>query len=451
MMRLSSLGAREVRIRLARSLLLLAVVLATADAQAGEGANAIRADVRAWMLQHNPGLDADFLQTQLPDKTVLLPDGRTVPIYKIQQFLAVNFRLDWKSRKKEGVDLVQTQEAHLRKMMAHPKFYHWIRDYRGTYRISGRGNVSSMEAYNYFRRIKRTVYVTVSKRVHAPVGGGNGINAPSWAVWKQMNLFFHETCHVIGIGHDSGGLSGPLAGKLRDWDQQRLWNYETIDINAMAISVPPSPPPAPPPVEPPETPPAEPPVEPPLTLDSLVMDAGQSGAEDDLGEADGANALQQAGKQHSVVTRFVLTVDGAVSQIDAGAFTLARLGTGGGNVNLNVAWQVADGSTVISVAPQGGGHGLADGNYRLAIDATKIRGGQSALSAGREDEFFCLFGDCDGDRDVDGTDLFVFRRAQADDPRYLGYKAALDYNGDGVVNAIDYDHFQARYGRRLLP
>ncbi len=56
-----------------------------------------------------------------------------------------------------------------------------------------------------------------------------------WAVWNQMNLLFHEICHVINIGHNSGGLSGPLAGKLRDWDQQQRWNYSTIDLNKLNL------------------------------------------------------------------------------------------------------------------------------------------------------------------------------------------------------------------------
>jgi hypothetical protein len=64
---------------------------------------------------------------------------------------------------------------------------------------------------------------------------GGGIAAPSWAVWKAMNIFFHEACHCIGIGHDSGGLSGPIAGKLRGWDRKKWWNYDTIDLNALSV------------------------------------------------------------------------------------------------------------------------------------------------------------------------------------------------------------------------
>ena len=232
---LSSLGTFKVRVRLACFVLLSAGALASPDAQAGEGARVIRPDVLAWILQNNKGLRADFLQTEPPDRIVLLPNGQTVPIFKIKQFLDVNFRLNFQARKMEGVKLVQTQEWQLRKLMALPQFYYWIKRHAYTYRISGKGRVSSLEAYNYLRRIKRNIKVGVSRRIHAPVGGGNGIMAPSWAVWKQMNLFWHEACHCIGIGHNSGGLSGPLAGKLRQWDKWSLWNYSTIDINKLQV------------------------------------------------------------------------------------------------------------------------------------------------------------------------------------------------------------------------
>ncbi|HOD83881.1 MAG: Extracellular serine protease precursor [Planctomycetes bacterium ADurb.Bin126] len=209
---------------------------ATITVRSVDDANSgIHPAVLAWMLKNNPGLGANFLKTEPPDKVVLLPNGQRVQIYKIDQFLNVNFRFNWVSRKKEGIDLVEKQEDHLRKLLALPEFYHWIRQHRYTYRIAGKGKVSAQQAYNYLRNINRRIYVTASKKVKAPVGGGNGINAPSWAVWKQMNLFWHESCHVIGIGHNSGGLSGPLAGKLRQWDRQKRWDYTTIDINELEV------------------------------------------------------------------------------------------------------------------------------------------------------------------------------------------------------------------------
>jgi len=195
----------------------------------------IRPDVLAWIYANNPGLKSNFLETEPPDTWVKLPDGQSLQIYRFEQFLNRNFDLDFKSRQADKVDFVQQQEWKLRRLMALPEFYHWILDHAKTYRIAGRGTVSAQQAYDYFRNVSKTVWVTANPKIKAPVGGGNGISAPSWAVWKQMNLFFHEACHVINIGHNSGGLSGPLAGKLRDWDNQKRWNYSTVDLNQVTI------------------------------------------------------------------------------------------------------------------------------------------------------------------------------------------------------------------------
>ena len=210
------------------------VLVACAGASA---AGAIRADVRAWVLANNPGLKSNFLKTELPHRAIKLPNGKTVPLFKIKQFHGANFQLTFHARKKEGVKIVSSMAKKLRKLMARPEFYHWIKSYRGQYKINGR-TVSSGKAYNYFRNIHRRLGVTAGKQYHAPVGGGSGIAAPSWAVWRQMNLFFHEACHCIGIGHNSGGLSGPLAGQLRRWDRQKLWNYQTIDLNTLRVPAP---------------------------------------------------------------------------------------------------------------------------------------------------------------------------------------------------------------------
>ncbi len=196
----------------------------------------IRADMLAWLLANNPGLDRNFLRTTPPDTTIRLPDGRTVPIYRLKQFLDVNFRLSFFARIQEkGSDVVPASAEHLRKLLALPEFYHLVTHYKLEYTIAGKGKVSAEAAYRYIRGINRRIGVTAHKECKAPVGGGGGINAPSWAVWKAMNIFWHETCHCIGIGHDSGGLSGPIAGNLRKWDRQKKWNYETLDLNAMPI------------------------------------------------------------------------------------------------------------------------------------------------------------------------------------------------------------------------
>jgi hypothetical protein len=97
-----------------------------------------------------------------------------------------------------------------------------------------------------------------------------------------------------------------------------------------------------------------------------------------------------------------------------------------------------------------GSFALNDGNYRLgynpygALDASGEH-----MQAHAADAFYRFFGDGDNDRDVDSSDLVKFKRA------YVGgsaaYNAALDYNGDGLIDNTDYTEFRKRLGRRLLP
>jgi hypothetical protein len=83
----------------------------------------------------------------------------------------------------------------------------------------------------------------------------------------------------------------------------------------------------------------------------------------------------------------------------------------------------------------GNGNSLVDGNYKLVVDATKVVAGTTNMASNFEfgtaatDRFFRLFGDSDGDGDVDGRDAIVFRRS------YLGleYNAAMDFDGDNTV------------------
>ncbi len=111
------------------------------------------------------------------------------------------------------------------------------------------------------------------------------------------------------------------------------------------------------------------------------------------------------------------------------------------------------------------GGSLADGNHELAIAADKvlteyslldgdedgIAGGDYRFGAAAADRFFRFFGDSNGDRLVNTTDLALFRTALGKREGQAGYLAYFDYDADRDVDtAVDYAEFLIRYRQRYL-
>ena len=102
------------------------------------------------------------------------------------------------------------------------------------------------------------------------------------------------------------------------------------------------------------------------------------------------------------------------------------------------AGSVANGAVLNGVVKRSGGpaasangNSLADGNYVLRIDPSKVKG-----------EGFSLVGDA-AFGDVDGTDAVALRNAQ------LSYNAALDWDGNGsVTTGADINNFNSNRNRR---
>jgi autotransporter-associated beta strand protein len=184
----------------------------------------------------------------------------------------------------------------------------------------------------------------------------------------------------------------------------------------------------------------------------------------DAGAGDMGNGLQR-----SMVTRIVVTFNGLVDAIDpTAALTVDRVlsSTDLHAVNMAYTTRLVGENTEVTVSfaggesypstyerPTGSGqYALNDGNYRLTVHSDLVHSDAGDMSADRVDNFYRWFGDTDGDRDTDGGDMFVIRRVLSGDPSYSKYRAALDYQGDGIVNSTDYNsYFRPRYGRRLLP
>src|SRR5205085_1719943 len=90
---------------------------------------------------------------------------------------------------------------------------------------------------------------------------------------------------------------------------------------------------------------------------------------------------------------------------------------------------------------------LVDGKYTLTILASQVS--NIAALDGNGDgtpgddftfSFHRLFGDSDGDRDVDAADFGAFRSA------FGGYQLAFDFDNDGDTDAADFAQFRARFG-----
>ncbi|MFK8115238.1 MAG: choice-of-anchor Q domain-containing protein, partial [Rubripirellula sp.] len=165
--------------------------------------------------------------------------------------------------------------------------------------------------------------------------------------------------------------------------------------------------------------------------------------------------------QRSVVRSITVTFNEQVS-VDDDAFTLHT--KSGVAVAVTPVISMIDGKTQV-VLSFGGSQvdasgSLIDGNYRLTMLDTHIRDaagnafdGSASGGAGgpRVDDFFRLYGDVDGDRDVDRRDYVFFRRTYRRTPGDLYFNPALDHEGDGDVDRDDLDLFRLNYRKRLSP
>jgi streptogramin lyase len=164
--------------------------------------------------------------------------------------------------------------------------------------------------------------------------------------------------------------------------------------------------------------------------------------------------------QRSTITSITISFSRAVGTVDPGAFQV--LAQGGGNPTVLVSFNAS--RTAATLTFTGAlviGGSLQDGRYSLVTDSTKIHdatgglldGNGDGLSGGARaaDAFFRLFGDSDGDGDVDNLDLLRFRQAFGLDRSSAGYKSYFDFDGDGDVDNLDLFRLRQRLGTTLAP
>ncbi|MCO8124654.1 lamin tail domain-containing protein [Stieleria sp. TO1_6] len=167
----------------------------------------------------------------------------------------------------------------------------------------------------------------------------------------------------------------------------------------------------------------------------------------------------------SSVTQITVNFDQQVD-VSADSFVVQDRDSGDSVGNLQVSSQIIGGKTVaqitfgsspLVISRPVGGNSLVDGAYQLTVVAAKVTSSDSgtvmafdhSFGDSEADQFFRLFGDHDGDRDVDGQDLGQFGLAFLSHSADANYDGDLDYDGDGDIDSQDYGQFSRRYLRRL--
>ncbi len=162
--------------------------------------------------------------------------------------------------------------------------------------------------------------------------------------------------------------------------------------------------------------------------------------------------IDDGSNQRSRLRSIAINFDSEII-FDAGAFDLKTFDGTVIAVQTDVTPGVATNRVVLSFPGTIGGS-LADGDYRLRILDTHIRDaagnaldgdGNGSAGAVRIDEFFRLFGDMDGDRDVDALDARGLRTTYRKIEGQSGFDNLFDFDGDGDVDAIDQRNFTLRY------
>lgn len=161
--------------------------------------------------------------------------------------------------------------------------------------------------------------------------------------------------------------------------------------------------------------------------------------------------------QRGQVTELNVTFSEDV-MVPAEAFTVVNR-SDGSSVSLGVTTNLVQGKTVASITFVEGsnvlsrpsGNSLVDGRFELVIHHEMIERMESEYRFGDQesDSFFRLFGDSDGDQDVDGRDMSAFSPSflkSSSDPEF---DEAYDYDGDGDVDGRDHSQFGIRFGTSL--
>jgi hypothetical protein len=150
--------------------------------------------------------------------------------------------------------------------------------------------------------------------------------------------------------------------------------------------------------------------------------------------------------QRSMVDSVTITFPVALT-LSPGAFQLQLLVPGSFPVDVSNLLQVSSslngsGHTVATLTFGGNGvvaGSLADGRYQLLYQGSPVQVAN----------FFRLFGDVNGDGQVDATDRTAFLASYRSRRGMPNYRWYFDFNNDGAIDSVDYFQFLARLGSKL--
>jgi predicted outer membrane repeat protein len=179
-----------------------------------------------------------------------------------------------------------------------------------------------------------------------------------------------------------------------------------------------------------------------------------------------ATQVNDGAGQRSRVMKLTVTFDRIVNFVTtvAEAFQIQR-NSDNAMVTFTATENVVGGVTVVTLtafagsAAQSGS--LADGRYTLTAFADQIVADGQMLDGNGDGQpgdnytfgdaqgLFRMFGDWNGDRQVDGFDFGAFSSTFNLTAQQAGFLAAFDINGDGAVDGFDFSHFSGRYNTVL--
>ncbi len=165
--------------------------------------------------------------------------------------------------------------------------------------------------------------------------------------------------------------------------------------------------------------------------------------------------LNDGSVQRSMVNSITVTFSGPVI-LDPGAIELRRQDGTLVDAEVNIAQAASKTVAVLTFAGPGfTGGSLADGTYTLRVLADRVHdrfgreldGDENGAAGGdRVENFLRLFGDSDGDGDVDRDDRNRFKSAFGKTAEEAGYLWYFDFDADGDVDGRDNGQFNRRLG-----